>query len=45
MVIWIRKSIWSSLKVLGYLAEKRKSSDFTKHCIVLNKLAYLGSRL
>ena len=41
----MRKSIWSSLKVLDYLAKKRKSSNSIKHCIVLNKLAYLGGRL
>ena len=45
MMIWIRKFIWSSLKVLGYLAKKRKSGDSTKYCMVLSKLAYLGGGL
>ena len=35
----------SSLKVLGYLVKKRKSGDSIKHCMVLSKLAYLGSKL
>ena len=41
----MRKFTWSSLKVLGYLAKKRKSSDFTKYCIVLSKLAYFSNEL
>ena len=28
-----------------YLAKKRKSSNSTKYCMALNKLAYFGSRL
>ena len=45
MVIWIMKSIWSSLKVSDYLAKKKKSSNSKKYYIALIKLAYLGSRL
>ena len=30
MVIWMRKSIWSSLKVLGYLAKKKKAWQLQK---------------
>ena len=41
----MRKSIWGSLNVLGYLAKKRKSGDFIKYCMALSKLAYLGGRL
>jgi len=40
-----RKSIWSNLKVSGYLAKKRKSSDSTKNCTALSKPAYLGGGL
>jgi len=42
MVIWIRKSIWSNLKVSNYLGKKTKSSDFAKYCMALSKLAYPG---
>ena len=42
MVIWMRKSIQSSQKVLNYLGKKTKSSDFTKYYIALSKLAYPG---
>ena len=45
MVIWMRKSIWSSLKVLGYLAKKKKSGNSTKYYMALDKLAYLSGRL
>jgi len=40
MVIWMRKSIWSSQKVSNYLGKKTKSGDFAKHCTALSKLAY-----
>ena len=40
-----KKSTQSSLKVLSYLANKRKSGNFIKYCMALNKLAYLGSGL
>ena len=39
------KIYMGSLNVLGYLAKKRKSGDFTKYCMALSKLAYLGGRL
>jgi len=42
MVIWMKKSTWSSQKVSNYLGKKTKSSDFAKHCMVLSKLAYPG---
>ena len=45
MVIWMRKSIWSSLKVSDYLVKKRKSGNFTKYCTSLSKLAYFGDGL
>ena len=32
----MRKSIWSSLKVLGFLAKKRKFGNSTKYYIVRN---------
>ena len=38
MVIWMRKSIQSNLKVLSYLAKKRKFGDSIKHCMVLSEL-------
>ena len=31
--------------ILNYLAKKRKSGDFIKHCMVLSKLAYLSGGL
>jgi len=45
MVIWMRKSIWSSQKVSNYLGKKTKSGDFAKHCMTLSKLAYPGAKL
>jgi len=40
MVIWIRKSIWSSQKISNYLEKKIKSGDFAKHCMVLSVRGY-----
>ena len=42
MVIWMRKSIWSSQKVSDYLAKKIKSGDSAKHCMALSKPACPG---
>jgi len=42
MVIWMRKSIWSSQRVSNYLGKKTKSGDFAKHYMALSKLAYSG---
>jgi len=42
MAIWMKKSIWSNLKVSNYLGKKTKSGDFVKHCMALSKLAYPG---
>ena len=43
MVIWIRKSIWSSQKVSDYLAKNIKSGNSAKHCMALSKPACPGS--
>jgi len=42
IVIWMRKSIWSSQKVIDYLAKKIKSGDSAKHCMALSKLVCSG---